>query len=217
MTISFEVNIDEAAVADAVSAFEFVGGNTTKAIQIAINKTGPKIRTLASAAIRKQVNLKASYIRDRLFFDRAMPWNLSGKITTTHRGLLLPRYSTNADIRDTVSGGVGTVPKTPKLGIRIKIKSDGASKILRGGEETAGNKPFFMILRRSGALGIVARLAQTGPRGGKIKAFYGPSLSQVFSSVRGDILPKASEEYQSQLLDAMRYILVKKYPPEAPL
>jgi hypothetical protein len=45
--------------------------------------------------------------------------------------------------------------------------------------------------------------------------FSGPSLSQVFDTVRGDVLPAASSEYQAQLLDAMRYLLVKKYPPEA--
>ena len=215
MTISFEVKIDEAAVADAVSAFEFVGGNTAKALQIAINKTGPKIRTLASAEMRKQVNLSASYIRERLFFVRAMPWGLTGKITTPHRGMLMPRYSTNAAIKNTVSGAVGSTPKTPKGGVRVKVKTGGGSKILRGNAETKGNKPFFMILQRSGALGIVARRAGRGARGGKIKVFYGPSMSQVFSTVRGDVLPDAAAEYQHQLLDAMRYILVKQNPPEA--
>jgi hypothetical protein len=72
-----------------------------------------------------------------------------------------------------------------------------------------------MVLKNSHALGIVARLDTPGKRGGRFEVFNSPSLSQVFDTVRGDVLPTASTEYQAQLLDAMRYLLVKKYPPEA--
>ena len=215
MTISWEVKVDEVAVKDAMNLFEFVGGNTAQAIRIAINKAGPKIRTLASRRIRDQVRLNAAYVRERLLFDRATPWDLSGRITTTHRGMLMPRYSTDSAISGSTTGGVGKVPATPPKGIRVKVKTSGAVKIFKGGKETDDNKPFFMVLKSSGALGIVARFNGVGPRGGKIKAYYGPSLSQVFGTVRDDILPQASQEFQAQLIDAMRYVLVKKYPPEA--
>ncbi len=208
-SISYNVELDRDALREAISLFEFVGGNSADALRVAINKAGPKVRTIASRAIRSQVNLKAAYVNERLTFKRATRADLSGAIKTTARGLLLSRYST-----DTAAHGYGSVPKVPPLGIRVKIKPGSAPKIVTGDAETVG-KPFYMVLKDSDAIGIVARLKNPGPNGGKIKAFYGPSLSQVFNTVRDDVLPAARDELQKQLLDAMRYLLVKQYPPEA--
>jgi len=67
-----------------------------------------------------------------------------------------------------------------------------------------------------GAAGVALALIVYYEKGYRkdIKVFSGPSLSQVFDTVRGDVLPQAGTEFQAQLIDAMRYILVKKYPPE---
>jgi hypothetical protein len=89
------------------------------------------------------------------------------------------------------------------------VSPSGGTKPVTGDSTTTG-KPFYLVLKNSRALGIAARLRGSS----KLKVFYGPSLSQVFNTVRGDVLPQASEEYQAQLLDAMRYLLAKKYPPE---
>lgn len=211
--IQYEITADTAQVADAVSLFEFVGGNTSDALRIAINKTTPKAKTLASAAIRAQVKLTASYVRERLIVTKATRSRLSAAITTPARGTLMTRYSTNS----TVAMGVDRLnwispPPIPLSGIKIKIKTNGST---RGAPGYGGNKPFYMVLKNSHALGIVARLDTPGKNGGRFKVFNSPSLSQVFNTVRGDVLPAASSEYQAQLLDAMRYLLVKKYPPEA--
>jgi hypothetical protein len=211
--IQYEITADTAQVAEAVNLFEFVGGNTSDALRIAINKTAPKVKTLASTAIRAQVKLTASYVRDRLIVTKATRSRLSAVITTPSRGTLMTRYSTDP----TVALGVDRLnwispPPIPKSGIRIKIKTNGSTK---GAPSFDGNKPFYMVLKNSHALGIVARLDTPGKRGGRFKVFNSPSLSQVFNTVRGDVLPTASSEYQAQLLDAMRYLLVKKYPPEA--
>lgn len=211
MTISYEVKPDEAAIREAVSLFEFVGGQTSDAIRIAINKAAPKIRTKASRAIREQVRLQASYVNERLVIKRATRANLSGRITTPSRGLLLSRFSTDGSV---ANGTAGSVPKPPARGIRVKVKPTGAAKPVQGDRETQG-KPFYIRLKDSGGIGIAARLKKAGSRGGRIKVFHGPSLSQVFSTVRDDVLPEAGREYQAQLLDAMRYLLRKQYPPEA--
>jgi hypothetical protein len=210
--IQYEVTADTAQVADAVSLFEFVGGNTSDALRIAINKTTPKAKTLASVAIRGQVRLSAAYVRERLVITKATRGRLSAAITTPARGTLMTRYSTDP----TVALGVDRLnwispPPIPKSGIRIKIKTNGSTK---GAPSFDGNKPFYMVLKNSHALGIVARLDTPGKKGGRFKVFNSPSLSQVFNTVRGDVLPAASAEYQAQLLDAMRYLLVKQYPPE---
>lgn len=210
--IYYSVDVDQAAVADAVSAFEFVGGNTSDALRIAINKTAPKIKTLASAAIRDQVSLSASYVRERLVVTKATRHRLSAAISTPARGLLMTRYSTDK----TIALGTDRLnwikpPPIPSSGIKIKIKSNGAAK---SAPSYPDQKPFYMVLRNSRALAIVHRRLTPGPNGGRFHIYYSSSLSQVFDDVRGDVLPTASAEYQAQLLDAMRYLLVKKYPPE---
>lgn len=210
MTLAYEIKIDQAQVAEAVSLFEFIGGNTANAVRIAINKSAPKVRTTASRAIRDQVRLAASYVNERLVIRKATRARLNGAISTPSRGLLLSRFSTDALIASEKASWIRP-PLIPRGGIKVKVKPDGGAKAVSGGSDTAGNKPFYMILNGGRNIGIAARLAGSK----KVKVFSGPSLSQVFDTVRDDVLPGAAAEYQHQLLDAMRYILVKQYPTEA--
>lgn len=207
MTINYEITVDEAALAEAVSLFEFVGGSMKDAIRIAINKTAPKVKTLASRAIRDQVRLTASYVRERLTIQKASRANLSGAIGTPSRGLLLSRFSTDANIAGDRTSWIRP-PLVPAGGIKIKVKPSGGTK---AAPSLAGNKPFYIVLNQGQNVGIAARTG-SGSRG--IKVFSGPSLSQVFNTVRDDVLPEARAEYQDQIIDAMRYILAKRYPPE---
>lgn len=213
MAIQYEIRPNEEQIREAVALFEFVGGNIQDAIRVAINKAAPKIRTAASRAIRAQVRLGAAYVNERLQIRRATRGQLSGAISTPSRGLLLSRFSTDAQVASDKVGWF-KAPPAPKLGIRVKVKPDGSPAVVTGGNEISG-KPFYLALKNSGALAIAGRRRFPGPRGGKIEVFYGPSLSQVFNTVRDEVMPQAQAEYQAQLLDAMRYILVKKYPPEA--
>jgi len=207
--IGYNVEVDKAQVSDAVALFEFVGGNSKDALRVAINKAGPKIKTQSSRAIRDQVRLKAKYVNGKLSFNRATRRNLTGRISAESRGVLLTRFATNAAI----SGEKVTwlkPPPIPKGGIRVKVKPSGSS-------ETMSRNWFLMVLPNSRALAIARRKpkGQTGPRGGKYDIAYGPSVSQVFNKdTRDKLLPKAGEELTKQLLDAMRFLLQKKYPKE---
>jgi hypothetical protein len=207
MTTNYNIQVDEAALRDAISAFEFVGGNTADALRIAINKTAPKIKTAASKAIRSQVRLAASYVGDRLVLRKATRARLSGAIGTPSRGLLLSRFSTDSAIAGDKVGWIRP-PLIPAGGIKVKVKPTGAAKMAPG---LNGNKPFYIVLNGGQNVGIAAR---TGPGRTGLKLFSGPSLSQVFDTVRTDVLPAAAAEFQAQLVDAMRYILVKQHPPE---
>lgn len=206
MTLEYNITADTAAIREAVSLFEFVGGNTNDAIRIAINKAAPKIRTRASREIRNQVRLSASYVNDRLSIRKATRKRLDGAITTPSRGLLLSRFSDDPQVANESIAWIKPPPQ-PFGGMFVKVKpTGGAVKVGRGGE----SKPFYIVLKNSRALGIARRTA-----GGSINVLHGPSLSQVFNTVRDDVLAPAADEYQAQLLDAMRYLLVKKFPPEA--
>jgi len=208
MSTEFTIEPDRAQIADAIALFEFVGGNTADALRVAINKAAPKIRTAASRAIREQVRLTASYVNDRLSIRRATRANLSASINTPSRGLLLSRFSTEPGI---AAENVSWIkpPPAPYGGHYVKVKPSGAAKKIGRGEP-GNSKPFYIVLKGSHAMGIARRTSA-----GKIDVLHGPSLSQVFKTVRDDVMPAASAEYQAQLLDAMRYLLAKRFPPEA--
>jgi hypothetical protein len=119
---------------------------------------------------------------------------------------LLSKYSTDSQVSSDKIGWIKP-PDTPARGIRVKVKPSGPTKPL-------GKDFFYMVLPKSRALAIVRRRETPGPQGGLIDVAYSPSLSQVFNTVRDDVLPEAGNIYQDELLDAMRSILARQYPKE---
>lgn len=207
----YEISYDEKQLNEAISLFEFIGGNSDDAVRVAINKSTTPVRQLAQTRIREQINLKASYVKGRLKVTKATNKNLVGKILTNPQGILLSRFSTDAAVRN-FSGG--SKPEEPARGIRVKVKPKGATKSVSGKPGEIDGKPFFMILPKSGALAIVGRKTTLGKRGGKIKVFSGPSVSQVFTDVKDEVLPEATKIYTTKLLEAINFLLIKKYPQE---
>lgn len=204
--IGLSVQVDKDQVADAISLFTFVGGNTDEAMRVAINKTTPKVKTRSSSEIRSQVRLTAGYVGDKIVVTKATRQKLEARIKTPSRGLLLSKFSTDTQVSGEKVSWLLPPPQPPR-GIRVKVKPSGETK-------SPGPTTFYMVLPVSRALAIVKRKTVAGPRGGKIDVLYGPSISQVFSDVKDDVVPFANAELTAQLLDAMRYVLVKKYPVE---
>lgn len=213
MTAEYNVEVDRDAIKEAISLFEFVGGNSADALRIAANKAAAKTRTLASRTIREQLRLKAGYVGEQLALRRATRANLSAVISSRKFGILMSRYHVNATIAEEGKEW-DSAPRAPISGIRVKVKPSGASIVFKGDDETTG-LPFYMVLKNSNRLGIAARRKTPTALGSKIKVFHGPSVSQAFNSVRDDIRGTATGEFEFQLLDAMRYLLVKQYPQEA--
>lgn len=219
--ISYGVSANKEQIADAVSLFEFVGGNTQDAVRIAINRTARLVRTStklpgggANQRIRKQVNLKSAYINKNLELRPATRAKPSASISIPSRGLLITRFVTDSSIATDKKVSWIRAPETPEDGIKVKIKPSGVASVFEG---TKGNnlppmvgKPFYLKLKNSGAIGIARRIS--GSR--KVHVFHGPSLSQVFNSVKDEMAPVAGEQLETELLDAMRFILAKQYPKE---
>ena len=214
---SFEINPKE--VDEAVALFKFVGGNTDQAFSVAINRTATKVRSgtklkngqSVSARIRSQVNLSASYVNKRLTIKKASRKELRGALRALYRGVLLSRYSTNAIIRnDGIKKSTLDVPKPPPRGIRVKVKPKGSTEAL-------SSDYFYMRLRGSGVIAIARRTGLYPQRGYDVP--YGPSVGQVFrglptQGVRDQVTPGAADQFEFELLDAMRFVLAKKYPKE---
>ncbi|MEM1191557.1 MAG: phage tail protein [Pseudomonadota bacterium] len=209
---TFEVRLNQDQVQDAISLFEFFGGNTPDALRIAINRTGPKVKQAASVEIRKQVRLRAAYVKDdrQLRFIRATRQKVTGRLRANSRGILLTRYSTDPLIASQDRASWFRPPPTPARGIRVKVKPTGSTKVMEGGW-------FYMVLPNSRALAIVRRRPKgsLGPQGGKIDVAYGPSVSQVFGNeTRDRLLPKAEDDLSTELLRAMGFLLRKQSPRE---
>ena len=64
----------------------------------------------------------------------------------------------------------------------------------------------------NGEIAIAGRRRTPGPRGGKIKVFYGPALSQVFTDVKNEV--PAGDILTAEMADAIRYLLRIQKPKE---
>lgn len=213
--IGFEVKVNQEQVRDALALFEFVGGNADEALRVAINKAGPKIRTLSSKRIREEINVTAGFLsetdssgRKRLDFVRATRNNLSGAVRTQSRGLLLSHFEHGA--KASLLGGIFT----PSYPIKVRVKKGaGQIKQVKGGPDVYG-EPFYIRLRNSNAVGIGMWRRSPGVRGGRVEVLYGPSVSQVFRKAKDEIAPEANTELTEQMLSAMNFLVKKQHPKE---
>ena len=211
--MTYNIEPDQAQLKEAKELFEFLGGNSTDATRIAVNKAARRMRLVARKEIRKDVRLALSYVSERLVVKAAKKGGLTAKIETPSRGLRLTKFSTDETI---AAEGVQWM-KPPLSVVRqkgvepqpfmVQIKPGGAIKPVRG--DTSKSKPFVIVGKGSRALLLVQRNAA-----GKLDALYGPSLSQVFSSVRERIIPDAEKELIKQMGIAMNTLLKKQFPTE---
>lgn len=160
----------------------------------AINFTADRARTDSADEIRKQVNFPASYLnpsQGRLTVThKAGPGDLQAMITGRHRATSLARFVT--------SGTPG------KMGVNVAVH--------RG--QTKEMKNAFLMTLRSGTnidtnrnLGLAVRVekGQTPDRAYKpvriadgLFLLYGPSVDQVFRTVREVVSPDAEKTLQAE-------------------
>jgi len=212
MSATFNVRLDEAKLAEAKELFEFIGGNSDEALRIAINKAGSKVRTLARRGIRSQLRLSVAYVNERLIFKRATRRRLEGALTTPSRGLRLVKFSSDPTLSSDASWFKPPAEWVYRPGsfapiFHVQIKPNGATERVKG--RPGMSKPFLIVGKSSRALLLVQRDSRD-----KLHALYGPSLSQVFNSVRDDVLPAASEELTAQMFEAIRSLTRKQLPME---
>jgi hypothetical protein len=189
--------IDRASLGSLRILLNGIQDEAPKILTRSLNRTASKARTDGSKEVRKQINLKAAYVKQRLKINKASFGSLRASVSTPIRGLLLSRFSTNRQIS---GDGVSWIrpPKVPARGIKVKVDPSSGAKVVSGGPDTTG-KPFYLILPGSGRVAIAARRRTTGPKGGKLKVLYGPSLSQVFDDVIADISGPLNEYLADQV------------------
>ena len=198
--MSYRVNTTEISKATgllkgAVSALE-------KAQMRAVNRVASKTRTAASKAIRQQVKLPASYVNQNLTVTKkATITQPEAVISGRKRPTRLARYGAKQMTR-VARGAAGDMVRgiasgRKQAGVSVAVRKGGARKKMR--------KAFLIPLNGSGEMGVFVR---TGRGKKDIKHLYGPSVDQVFNSVRNDLKPEIRRnlvsEYQAQLAYALR-------------
>lgn len=203
-----EITVDPAQIQDIRDRMAYLANGANRAISTALNKTASKAKTVASRAIRSKVNLSAADVREKLkgpadgWEYKATINRLQAKIGTPKRGVLLRQFVTNYE---TARKGR---PATP---IRLKVAANATAIDLISGFYVKTKTSNVLapavrneILRKFG----MTRTLDSGP----ITVLHGPSLSQVFDSVRGDIQFDMSELLAKNLQSQMDWLL-QKYPP----
>lgn len=159
------IKVDHAAMQEVFRALSHIRNGASTATMRALNHTLDKTRTSANSAIREQVALPASYVKERLRPKKATKNNLSARLEAMRRGVLLSRYQ-NRDL---------------KVGVSVKVKpGPGQTKKMPGA---------FYITFANGVRAIAIR-TQRGPGLGRsegLKLLHGPSVSQVYTDVKDDM------------------------------
>ena len=151
---------------------------------ITLNETAFVAREQAVDKIAEQVMLDKRYIRENLTVVTASKDELGWKseIRARRRGVLLTRFGHKAVFGPRASGD-----GTKQVGIEGQIKPQ---KSFRAN--------FFYIRLKGGATGIAKRAKPTGRE--NYRVLHGPSVSQVFDTVREDISDTVRKELEASLM-----------------
>lgn len=165
-----------------------------QAARLAINTGARRGRAEGSRQIRAQVNFTASYLNEpgRFWVSRfASASELRAVISARTEPTSLARFAAQR-----TRGG-------KRAGLRIGIKRGGRKTVLRSG---------FFINLRSGNRGVAVRRAVVdrlnlrragfSARGGKrgYLLLYGPSVDQVFRTVKDDMAPGVADYTNSEFV-----------------
>ncbi|WP_136247937.1 phage tail protein [Halomonas borealis] len=172
-----KIRVDRQAVREIYDDLAHIKDGAPKAMSRAINHTLGVTRTEASKEVRKQVKLKAGYVRDKLKVRRATTSKPQGAIQTPTRGTLLTRYPN----RQYKKGGIG-----------VQVKPTGGKQKMPGA---------FFIRFANGNQAVAIR-TKRGPGLGRsegLKVLYGPSVSQVFTDVKDDLQATSGNRLMQRL------------------
>jgi hypothetical protein len=191
-----EINFD--GVKELKQFFETAPEITTTALRDTVNGAVRFGFAESSRQIRKQVNFSQDYIGsvaqgNRLKVTRyATNENLEGTISAKQRAVSLARF---AD--DRTLGG--------KNGVTVRVKAGGSARQMATAflvKLQAGNAG---VTQDNFNIGLAIRLKKGEKLGNKIKAvpyskgdpnlylLYGPSVDQVFNTVRDDVTPAITD------------------------
>ena len=202
------VEINRSQLQDTQKHLDHIKNGAAHALSRALNKTASKAKTIASRAIRDQINLSAAYVRENLkgpasgFAYKATVNKLTARLSASKRGVLLYQFSTNS---------VAATGRPPAP-IRVKIKPSQSPVVIQSAFwiRTKNSNKLTPAVRNS----VLRQLNMTRTTdSGSFTVLHGPSLSQVFSSVKDDIGGDMSQTLTDNFAHEMEWLLTKFPPP----
>tara|TARA_R110002124_G_scaffold213962_1_gene379983 strand:- start:14363 stop:14932 length:570 start_codon:yes stop_codon:yes gene_type:complete len=179
------VQVDVSGLDGELARFAAVPGKLQRAIRLALNTVGRKVRTISWREVRDEINLKPSYIRNEVNFIPATADALRVIIYARKKGVTLSQFPHKQLYRKGANG------KRVKAGIRVRVSSSD-TELIEGA--------FIAPIGPAGGL-IVERIRK--PRL-PIEVLHGPSPSQVLETKLDDIGAQAEDllgpEIERQLL-----------------
>lgn len=207
----FEVQVDPAQIKEVRDRLDYLKNGANRALSRALNKTASKAKTIASKAIRQQVNLSAAYVRETLkgpangLEYKATVSKLEAKLSAPQRGIRLDRFLVSPAPSRAGKPAMGEEP-------RVKVKASGSEVTLWSGFWVrAKNSGGFLIAVRNDVLRKLGMKQQISGALG-YSALHGPSVSQVFTQVKDSISPDLTPVLADNLQHEMDWLLLK-YPP----
>lgn len=197
MSIDYAVFIE--GLSDLDVALRETNPAIIKAATRAINDTAARTRTASADEIRQQVNFPVSYLKPsgkRLTVTKKAGVNsLEAIITGRRRATSLARFAKNA--------------KPGKMGVTLQVKR---------GRSTTLDRAFLMPLKSGsnvdsmGNVGLAIRTDKVRPSKAykpvritdSLWLLYGPSVDQVFKSVRGDVSGEAAAHLEREFLRLLK-------------
>lgn len=176
---------------DAIKDIESLDDSIKMAAVRAINRTADRTRTAASREMLAQINWPASYLNSPGRFqviDRAKRNHLEATIRGRRTPTSLARF-----VKSSGRGKQTIVEVTP-----------GHAKRIGGGNI----KSSFLLGLNNANTGLAVRTTGGPPTGAykprriteNLWLIYGPSVDQVFRSVREDVAPEAEEFLEGEFL-----------------
>jgi len=193
----------------------------------AINGVAAKTLTRARRAIVSQVNLSASYVRDRMSLSKANSTRLRAVIAGRQRPTRLATYRARQLTKNAKRAkgdplrGIGSGRK--QAGVAVSVTRGGSSKAMRGAfmiplrrGETGGGNGMGVFIRTGGArnnrslveVGATFKKRASSPgkvESGDLRHLYGPSVDDVLSGVIRDIEDDVQGELEAALIRQARY------------
>jgi hypothetical protein len=173
-------------------------GVTAEATKLAINDSARKAQVLSKKEIESQVEFPKGYLNNkagRLSVSKFASNNdPMATITGRFRATSLTRFVTNQSAL--MRGGNGGF---------ILGRGTAKLKVKAGAVSTIDNA--YLLRMKNGNIGFAVRAGKSGPRGTSKKYpigntgwwfLYGPSVNEVFNTVRDDVSPEVSKFLNSE-------------------
>jgi hypothetical protein len=194
------VEIETRGLDAAIARVSRMPGDVDAAARLAVNDSARMAVRLGSKQILDEINYPRSYLRgekSRLAVSKyAQGGDLEAEVRGRDRPTSLARFAQ------------GAVRFGRNVSVRVKVATGGATKKI--------NRGFFMKLRRGASfdgenanVGLAVRVGKgeslrhstaAQDLGNGLFLLYGPSVDQAFQGVAHDIVPRVSDNLESEFL-----------------